>query len=87
MGDDGKPKRLTPHALKMEAALGRGRNQWHTRLEIARAIGKKRLTPYDIDLLDLLAEMGRIRVRQTEGYSREGYRWEYGIFDTSHVES
>jgi hypothetical protein len=77
-----KPQRITDHAHKLLNALEKRRNQWLTRLDIAHLIGKKRLTPYDIDLLHLLAETGHIRVQQTEGYSREGYRWEYGVFDT-----
>lgn len=84
MAADRKPQRVTPHAQKLLDALEKRRNQWLTRLEVARAIGKKRLTPYDINLLELLAESGQIRVQQTEGYSREGYRWEYGVFDEEH---
>ena len=81
MSKDAKPQRLTPHATKILTALEKRRNQWLTRLDVAHLIGKKRLTPYDINLLHLLAEIGNIRVQQVEGYSREGYRWEYGIFD------
>lgn len=76
-----KPKRVTAHAEKLLNGLGRRRNQWVTRKDIALLIGKKRLTPYDIDLLDLLSEQGYIRREQEEGYSREGFRWVYGVFD------
>ena len=80
----GKSQRLTAHARKLLAGLESRRNQWLTRREIAYLIGKKRLTPYDIDLLALLAEHGEIRMEQEEGYSREGYRWIYGVFDPEH---
>lgn len=76
-----KPKRITAHAEKLLNGLEKKRNQWQTRNDIAKLISKKRLTPYDIDLLDLLAEQGYIRREQEEGYSREGYRWVYGVFD------
>lgn len=81
MPSDKRPQHITPHATKLRDAIARRRNQWLTRLDIAHLIGKKRLTPYDINLLHLLAETGEIRVQQVEGYSREGYRWEYGILD------
>ncbi|GAB4517488.1 MAG: hypothetical protein OHK0046_24120 [Anaerolineae bacterium] len=76
-----EPKRLTAHAEKLLNGLDKHRNQWLTRLEIARVIGKKRLTPYDIALLELLAEQNVIKMAQEEGFSREGYRWVYGVFD------
>lgn len=77
-----KPKRLTAHADKLLNGLEKHRNQWLTRREIALAISKKRLTPYDIDMLELLAEKGKIRMEQEEGFSREGFRWIYGVFDS-----
>ena len=73
--------RRTKHADKLLQALDGYRNHWFTRREIAAAIGKKRLTPYDIQLLEFLAENGHIRMNQEEGYSREGFRWVYGVFD------
>ena len=81
MADEASANRLTPQAYKLLGVLEKRRNQWLTRLEIARGTGKKRLTPYDIDLLARLAENGRIRAQQDAGYSREGYRWLYGVFD------
>jgi len=76
-----KAKRITAHGFKLRDAIETRRNQWLTRKDVAVLIGKKRLTPYDIDMLALLAENGHIRVEQQEGFSREGYRWVYGIFD------
>lgn len=79
-----KPKRITAHADKLLNGLNRRRNQWLTRSDVAVLIGKKRLTPYDIDLLELMAEQGLIRVEKEDGYSREGFRWIYGVFDAEH---
>lgn len=82
-----KPKRITEHAQKLLDGLNKRPNQWLTRKDVAVMIGKKRLTPYDIDLLDLLAESGHIRMEQEEGFSREGYRWIYGVFTEKENES
>jgi hypothetical protein len=76
-----KPTRITEQAEKLRSAIEKQANRWLTRRQIASAIGKKRLTPYDIDLLDLLADHDLIQMQQEEGYSREGYRWVYGIFN------
>jgi hypothetical protein len=76
------PKRMTIHAEKMLAQLQAHKNRWHTRSEVAFLMKRKRLTPYDIQCLELLAEMGLIMVDKEEGYSRDGYRWLYGVFDT-----
>ena len=76
-----RPMRITPRAEKLQNALAGRKNQWFTRHDVARLVGKKRLTPHEIDLLHLLGEKGRIRIRQEEGYSRDGYRWLYGVFD------
>lgn len=75
------PARITPHAERLRDLLEGSRNQWLTRREIAMMLGKRRLTPYEIDLLHLLGERGHIHIMQEEGYSREGFRWIYGVFD------
>lgn len=75
------PSQLTEHAHKIYQAIDQQRNQWLTRAQIAHSIGKKRLTPYDVDLLSLLIEEEMIDCQQEQGFSREGYRWVYGVFD------
>lgn len=75
------PTRITAHAEKLREALRSTPNEWLTRRDIAFKVGKKRLTPYDIELLDLLAERKEIYRAQEEGFSREGFRWVYGWFD------
>ena len=52
---------LTPHQLKIVQALYDSDGEWLTRSKGARSIGKKRLTPYDINCLDLLTERGLIK--------------------------
>jgi hypothetical protein len=75
------PNRITDHAQKILSAIAQRRNQWLTRAQVAQAIGKRRLTPYDVTLLDFLTDSGHIQTKQEAGFSREGYRWVYGIFD------
>jgi len=47
---------LTPHQLKILQTVYDGGGTWLTRSKIARALGKRRLTPYDIDCLKMLTE-------------------------------
>lgn len=75
-----EPKRITAHGEKLLDRLRQRPNEWFTRREVAFLIDKKRLTPYDIAMLDLLVERGYICHEKEEGYSREGYRWRYGYF-------
>lgn len=53
---DEKLNKLTKHQLKIIQALYDAGSEWLTRSRLARAIGKKRLTPYDIECLKQLAE-------------------------------
>lgn len=72
---------LTAHAEKIYQAICQHPNQWLTRAQVAHIIGKKRLTPYDVDLLHQLVDGEMIKCQQEKGFSREGYRWRYGVFD------
>lgn len=47
---------LTPHQLKIVQAVYNGGGVWLTRARVARALGKRRLTPYDINCLKMLTE-------------------------------
>ncbi len=51
-------RELTPHQVKIAEAFYNAGNEWLTRALAARAIGKRRLTPYDINILAMLAERG-----------------------------
>lgn len=72
---------ITPHGEKILAIFAAQRNRWLTRGQIASGLGKRRLTPYDITLLEIFVDAGFIQSRREEGYSREGFRWVYGLFD------
>jgi hypothetical protein len=51
-------QQMTPHQLKLIQAMYDSDGKWLTRSGVAKAIRKKRLTPYDIDILHMLGEKG-----------------------------
>lgn len=53
---DSQLKNATPHQLKIVQAMYHTGGTWLTRAQVARELGKRRLTPYDIDCLSMLAE-------------------------------
>lgn len=69
--------RLTEQAQKLLEALQDNRSPWKNRKEIARAIGKRRLTPYDIALLELLQNRGLVEIKSRPNGTPIGYEWVY----------
>lgn len=55
---------LTEHQRKILDIIYSAEQGWMSRLELAKAMGKRRLNPYDMSCLDLLAEQGLIEVSQ-----------------------
>ena len=55
-------RELTPHQVKILESLYNAGAVWLTRAQIARAIDKRRLTPYDINILRMLTERGLIEM-------------------------
>ena len=55
--------RLTEQAHKLLEILRATEIMWMNRKDIARAIGKRRLTPYDIALLELLQDKGLVEIK------------------------
>lgn len=53
---DAHMEALTPHQLKIIQAIYNAGNTWLTRSKVAKALGKRRLTPYDIDCLTILSD-------------------------------
>jgi len=49
-------RNLTPHQLKMVQTIYNTGGKWLTRAQVAKELGKRRLTPYDINCLTLLTE-------------------------------
>jgi hypothetical protein len=69
--------RLTDQAQKLLEILRATGQDWMNRKDIARAIGKRRLTPYDIALLELLQEKGLVEIQSRENGTPIGYEWVY----------
>jgi hypothetical protein len=55
---DATLQKLTPHQTKIIQVLYDSGNTWLTRSKVAKALGKRRLTPYDINCLTMLSESG-----------------------------
>jgi predicted transcriptional regulator len=51
---------LTAHQLRILQIVYDSGGTWLTRAKVAKALGKRRLTPYDINCLKMLAERGII---------------------------
>jgi hypothetical protein len=51
---------LTPHKIRVLETLYNFENRWASRLQIARALGKNRLTPHDIRAINILVGVGLV---------------------------
>ena len=58
------------------AALGGG---WHTRQAIAEHLGKKRLNPGEVAVLDLLVDLDRLDRRQEPSTLPHIMQWAYSL--------
>ncbi|GEM_PF-1080362 len=67
---------LTPHQLKILQSVYDAGRRWLTRANVAKALGKRRLTPYDINCLKMLAERGVI-AESTQDTSAPGSDFAY----------
>ncbi|MGB1288391.1 MAG: hypothetical protein ACPG7F_17790 [Aggregatilineales bacterium] len=67
---------LTPHRLKVIEAIYSGDGEWMSRTHVAKALGKRRLTPYDINCLDMLSETNII-VQSTRPTTAPGSDFAY----------
>lgn len=58
---------LTKHQVRILEVIHRVQGKWISRAKIARALGKRRLTPYDIDCLTLMVNLRLIEVSVRPG--------------------
>lgn len=49
-------QKLTPHQMKIIQIMYDAENEWLTRAMVAKRLDKRRLTPYDINCLTMLAK-------------------------------
>jgi hypothetical protein len=55
---DAHLQKLTPHQIKIIQVLYDSGSSWLTRSKVAKGLGKRRLTPYDINCLTMLSDLG-----------------------------
>lgn len=55
-------QKFTPHQFKILQLLYDVNGEWLTRAKIAKGLGKRRLTPYDINCLTMLTEQNILAV-------------------------
>lgn len=70
---------LTEHQWKILELLIQTHDQWNSRRQIAKAIGKKRLIPYDIGCLQALVNMNLIDIQHIHDDTPIGYQVVYRI--------
>jgi hypothetical protein len=68
---------ITDQALKLLEALKSKPGQWFKRKEIALAVGKRRLTPYDIELLQRLCDEELIEIGKRPNPTPIGFEYAY----------
>lgn len=59
---DSHMQKMTPHQLKILQMMYDSGGNWLTRSKVAKLLGKRRLTPYDIDCLKLLSDLELIKI-------------------------
>jgi DNA-binding response OmpR family regulator len=70
---------LTNHQWKLLEVLIKADSQWVTRRQIATAIGKRRLIPYDIGCLKMLQEKELVDMEHINDNTPIGYQVVYRI--------
>jgi predicted transcriptional regulator len=77
-------KEFTAHQLRVVQILYDGGNKWQTRAKVAKALGKRRLTPYDINCLEMLADKGIVE-KGTQETTAPGSDFAYVYHMTDHI--
>jgi hypothetical protein len=68
---------ITDQALKLLEVLRDRPNRWLKRKEIALALGKRRLTPYDIELLQRLCDEDLAEIGKRPNPTPIGFEYAY----------
>jgi len=68
---------LTEQAKQVLAAVRDGRGEWLNRKQIAQNLGRVRINPSDVAILDMLAAAGLIESRKAKTPAPSGIRMEH----------
>jgi hypothetical protein len=68
---------ITDQALKILEVLEKRHGAWLKRKEIASGLGKRRLTPYDIELLQRLCDEGLAEMGKRPNPTPIGFEYAY----------
>jgi predicted transcriptional regulator len=69
--------RLDKHVNTLMEVLGRKPGEWVTRSDIAKALEKRRLSSYDIAMLEILHNKGMIEIELRDNRTPIGYEFVY----------
>ncbi len=70
---------ITDHAMKLLEVLQEQDGKWMTRKAIAEGLGKRRLTPYDIELLQRLCDEQLAEIGKRPNPTPIGFEYAYRI--------
>lgn len=74
---------MQPHGAELDAQsqkildILKESGEWLNRRDVAQAMGKKQLNPYDIAILQVLAAQGLIETDRKDNNSPVGWEWVY----------
>lgn len=69
--------RLGKHTDLLLEILKAAEGEWLTRSDIARALEKRKLSPYDIAMLEILQEKGVVEIQHRDNRTPIGYEFVY----------
>ena len=80
---DKSTSRLDKQTDRLLNVLKDSQGEWLTRSSIARALEKRKLSPYDIAMLEVLHERGLVEIRHRDNRTPIGYEFVYRATDES----
>lgn len=78
---DKSTSRLEKQSHLLLAVLRDSPGEWLTRSDIAKALEKRKLSPYDIAMLEFLQEKGLIEIQHRDNRTPIGYEFVYRMTD------
>ena len=73
--------RLSKHSDTLLGVLRDSPGEWLTRSEIARMLDKRKLSAYDVAMLEILQEKELIEIKHRDNRTPIGYEFVYRVAD------